>query len=293
MRSDFIQLPSFAKVNLGLWILGERDDGYHEIITILQTISLKDTIRMRRREKEIRIRTNSRDIPRDKENICYKAASVFFERSSLKEGVEIEIEKNIPVGRGLGGGSSNGTVTLIGLNILHSRPYDDEELIRLASKIGSDTPFFVRGGTAIARGRGNIIEDGPPSIPMLFLIYSPPFGISTSWAYRNLPPLTEKENIDIILRGIEEGDIEKIGRGLYNSFEKLIYSCYPELVRVREYLIKKGACGVSLSGSGSGIYGLFKDRETLILACKDFPFEGKVWVAESVSQKEYRSYFGA
>ena len=293
MRCDFIELPSFAKVNLGLWVLGEREDGYHEIVTVLQTVSLKDTIRMRRREREIRVKTDSKDIPSGKENICYKAAKVFFERSALKEGVEIEIKKVIPVGRGLGGGSSNGTVTLMGLNILHSKPYDDDELRRLAAKIGSDTPFFVRGGTAIARGRGEIIEEGPPSIPMFFLIYSPPFGISTTWAYRNLPPLTERENVDIILRGIEEGDIEKIGRGLHNSFETLVYSRYPELKRVKEYMLEKDACGALLSGSGSGVYGLFKDKKTATLALEDFPFEGRVWVVESVSEREYRSYFGA
>ena len=256
---DYLKVPSFAKLNLGLYILEKREDGFHSIESIFQTISLKDLLYFKLGGEGIRIKSNNPNLPEGPSNLIYKAANFFKDIERKKTGIEIKIDKKIPIGAGLGGGSSNAAVTLLTLNRLFKYPKKFEELMKNAKSLGSDVPFFLKGGTALVKGRGENIK-WEKDIPRLdFLLAIPSFSISTKDAYqmwddKQKQDLTN-EDLSLILHKMQEGEKE-ILRKLRNSFEGVILREYPQLKYAMKKLNGFKPINVLLSGSGPTVYAI-------------------------------------
>jgi 4-diphosphocytidyl-2-C-methyl-D-erythritol kinase len=278
-----IRITAFAKVNLGLRILGKRDNGYHNIESVLQTVSLADEIEIETRGHSIEVSSDNPDLPVDESNLCYRAARLFLEGIGDPTGVAIHIEKRIPVGAGLGGGSSDAASVLTGLDILFSSGLDKERLREMALLIGSDVPFFLEGGTSLVGGRGERIEPVRPEPTLAYLIVYPGFSVDTKWAYGRIKSLTKNANYSnvniysFIESAAKGGPVE-----LHNDFEEVMLIEYPELSQIRELLNSHDARAVSLSGSGSSVFGIFHDGEELNGALADLSGKG-YWVQKAYS----------
>lgn len=280
---DGIRLKAYAKINLGLEVLGKRDDGYHEVQTILQTVSLHDKVTIKLQGEGIKIRSNSPWVPRNEKNIAYKAAAKLLKWSKSKYGTKITIKKNIPIGAGLGGGSSNGAAALLGLNELLGLNLSYEELEEMGRELGTDVPFFLKGGTALAYGRGDQLRFFKNSPCFWGLIVYPNFSVSTSWAYENLKlPAKSALNMEKLIDATQQDDLEEIAANLQNRFEGVIFQKYPMLKAMKKVLLTKGAEGASLCGSGSSLFGIFKDKETAERALFHFTDSGySAWIVRS------------
>lgn len=241
-----ISIRCFAKINLALDVISYRDDGFHNIKSIFQSISLFDVISIKLTRKNIIILSSSKDIPINDQNIAYKAANKFFEYTGLESGTEIGIKKNIPVFAGLGGGSSNGAAVLFGLNKITGAGLSAGELLKIALQVGSDIPFFFTGGTALVEGRGEIVKSLTPIKKIFMILVKPDINISTAWAYgkinlKNSHPDIKPDN-------------------QYNIFESAVFPVYPEIKKIKEKLIKSGATSAMMSGSGSAVFGIFDNE---------------------------------
>lgn len=256
---DRIKLLSPAKINIGLRVLRKRGDGYHDIETIFHEVKLYDEIEIEISDY-VELETNSSDVPVGFENLCLKAVRIFLESFGVHSGVKIYLKKNIPVGAGLGGGSSNSATVLKGLNILFGIGADDEHLSELGSLIGSDVPFFIKGGTAYATGRGEIIEPIDVEIPYKIVIVYPNVKVSTAWAYGNLKLRNHegKESLKkVLLENIDKPHILK--ELVTNDFEEIVFSHFPIVGEVKERFYELGSVFSLMSGSGSAVFGFFEE----------------------------------
>lgn len=255
-----IASKAYAKINIGLKIVGKREDGYHDIETTLATINLSDSITFEQTKHGISVESQGLDIPLE-DNLCYRAAERFMRKYRIAKGVRIRLIKNIPVGGGLGGGSSDAACVLRGLSRLYNVKTSDEDLMALSREIGADVPFFIKGGAAYARGRGDMLTYF--KLPrMSLIIYYPGYPISTEWAYNEHDNslLTREPTLDKIT---EEGNKKKKKRvsfDLNNDFEKVVFRKHPDLLDVKTNLVACGILCVSLSGSGSCLFALVDDR---------------------------------
>lgn len=260
---DKIRLLSPAKINIGLRVLGKRRDGYHNIETIFHEVKIFDEIEMEVSD-EVKFETNSREIPIGADNFCLKAVRIFFESFGIHSGVRIYLKKIIPIGAGLGGGSSNSAVVLKGLNILFDVGADEDLLCELGSLIGSDVPFFIKGGTAYATGRGEIIEKIQIEVPYKVVLVYPNIQISTSWAYENLKLKNHdgEENLKkIFIENIDK--LEKLRKLVENDFEELVFSHYPQVKEIKSKLYELGSVFSLMSGSGSAVFGFFSEIDEI------------------------------
>lgn len=256
-----ITLEARAKINLGLNIIGKRDDGFHDIETTLTTINLADIITFEEKGQEIEVVATGLDIPSDK-NLCYIAARLFIENFNVKKGVRINLTKNIPIGSGLGGGSSDAACVLNGLNKLYDVNIPEQSLFEISRKIGSDVPFFIRGGAAYARGKGDELKYF--KLPkMSLVIYWPGYPVLTKWAYEEYDKslLTPPSEADIIIEA-QKGKNKKAKPifELVNDFEKVVFKKHPDLLDVKTHLLATGAYVVTLSGSGSCIFVVVDEK---------------------------------
>jgi len=261
VKLDFIDLPSFAKVNLSLRVLGKREDGFHEVFTALQTVSLHDTLRFESSSNRIVLRCDDPEIPVDERNIVVRAAEKLRSRFGVDAGVTIHLEKRIPSPGGLGGGSSNAAVTLLALNRLWEIDVSRSELGAIAAELGADVPFFLYGGTAVGTGTGSTIEPvDDESFPWM-LVVTPRVDVSTAAAYSMLsvPTLTklEAESTLTNYRSRLSGVFEPV-----NDLEKTVFTAFPEIERVKNTLIELGAKTALMSGSGASVFGVFDNEET-------------------------------
>lgn len=252
-----------AKINLGLEILGRRPDGYHELRTIFQAIDFSDRVRIARTPSGLHVRC--RALPRlGRRNLAYRAAKLFFGRTGLRESAEIHVEKRIPAGGGLGGGSSDAAAVLLGCCRLYGLRPERRALASMAAALGSDVPFFLEGGTAVGRGRGELIEPlAPWPGQAVALLYLPTAGLATADVYGRVasPPLTARPRaLTILLARWREGDLARLGKALFNDLEEAAFSLRPELATVKEALLREGAAGALLSGSGSSVFGLYENE---------------------------------
>ena len=265
-----LKLNSYAKINLNLKILTKRPDGYHNIKSVVQTISLKDTVKLKKNKKII-CKTNVKNIPTDEKNLAFKAAKIFFNHTKIEAGVKIIIKKKIPTQSGLGGGSSNAAATLIGLNKLFKTNLTKAELLKLAKKIGADVPFLVSGGTALMQGFGELIKNIKPIKNCYILIIKPNFNISTKEAYLKYYIFAsnfEKNSLDFVKNlcvAIEkEKSFKEIKKFLINDFEKVLKN--ENIKKIKKEMLEKGAICCSLTGSGSAIFAIFKEKNKAKLA---------------------------
>ena len=258
MGNESINVKAQAKVNLFLEVFGKRYDGYHEIETIMQEIDLADDIVIEEKEKGIELTCTNPRIPAGKDNIVWKAAELTQRETGINRGAKIHLTKRIPMGAGLGGGSSDAAATLKGLNRLWKGGLNEDELMRLAFALGSDVPFFIKGNTAICRGRGEIVTPVPVNTYFSYVLLYPDIEISTASIYQNLKiDLTKAvKDVRFLLETLKDGNPENVGKLLYNRLEEVALQLYPDLRLIKEALRAYNFCGLLLSGSGSVIYGL-------------------------------------
>lgn len=264
-----LRLRAPAKINVGLHVKGLRPDGYHEIWSILQEINLTDEIHLEDApDFSLTVTGSFAQLPLGEENLCLKAARLFRSEFNLHKGAAIELNKKIPIGAGLGGGSSDAAAVMKGLNTIWGLGLSEPSLLQLTAKIGSDVPFFILGECCIATGRGDELVKTNPIVQDPMVLVCPEEHISTSWAYKNIGnyPLTSNlENVNF-KDSLSGGLRDSVTRALLsNDFESLVFSTFPALAEVKRFLLDSGAYYASLSGSGSSIYGVF---ESLKLAKK-------------------------
>ena len=281
-----VRIESPAKVNLFLEVLEKRKDGYHNVETILETVDLCDDIILKETKEGIEIESDFPSLPLGRENLAYQAAFLLKKRLGIEKGIQITINKRIPLASGLGGGSSNGASVLLGLNKLWDLNLSYEELLGLAREIGADVPFFLRKGRALGRGRGDELQLLPPGPALYFVLVSPDFKVSTEWVYENLKNLTkEKQSIKMILSALKSGDIGKVANSIYNRLEEAVIPRHPQIAKIKKRLLELGACGALMSGSGSSVFGLVEDgkraKEIYDKIKKDFR---KIFLLKSFKQ---------
>ena len=261
---------AYAKINLGLRILRKRPDGYHDIETVFRQVNNHDEIRLTATDDEIVVEANSPHVPTDMNNLCIRAAHLLRDITGVQKGVRIQLTKNIPVGAGLGGGSSDAAATLKGLVKLWNLALRPHELKRIALNLGSDVSFFLEGGSALATGRGEVLEHFVLELPYWILVVTPQIQISTSWAYASVSlPDPPAGNLKSLVADVVRSPSKFTGQ-LKNDFEALVFATYPEVVSIKEMLIQEGARLALMSGSGSSVYGLFSDEEAANMAALKF-----------------------
>lgn len=285
------RVSAFAKLNLDLRVLYKRPDGYHELRSIFQTISLRDRIRIRlrrSRKTEIAMAGNV-DIP---DNLIVKAARLCLAEMGLSAAVDFELEKRIPMGAGLGGGSSDAAAVLMALPALARKPVAMERLMHLAAQIGSDVPFFLLGGTAAVLGRGDELYPLPDLRSRHVLLVSPDIHVSTADAYRALSAELTPESAKSKLAGLQaklwSGEM---GRPV-NDFEPVVFRQFPRLKAIRNQLLRAGASTALMTGSGSSVFGIFENHAQLESARAMFPND-RVFRLHFVTRAQYRSTLAA
>ena len=268
-----IRVDCPAKINLFLEILGKRDDGYHEVTTVMQTIELYDRLFFRAKKTGIDIYCSDDSVPTDERNLVFQTAQLLIDETGVKRGVSVEIKKIIPVASGLGGASSNAAGTFIALNKLWDLGLSKEKLLNLSGKIGSDIAFFIylakddysafSGGTLLGKGKGNEMTDISSFPDSWLILIAPPLAVSTKWAYENLHlELTEeKKDSKMIVDALASGDLNLLSKLLFNRFEEVIVPKYPAVGEIKKELLNDGAIGALMSGSGPVVFGLFRDGE--------------------------------
>lgn len=258
---DALTLPSPAKINLFLEVLAKREDGYHEIRSIFQLIDLCDQVALTRKEEGIAVRVEGEAAPSGRENLAYQAAELLFEEMGIEGGVEIRIEKRIPIGGGLGGGSSNAAATLWGVNLLFGLRLSPEALMDLGARLGADVPFFFTGGLAFASGRGEALQPLPPLPARWVVVANPGVSISTAWVYRTLSvPLTDEALALTIKNFLLHGEGEKALSLSFNRLEEVVLPRHPEVARLKGLLASWGAKPALMTGSGSSVFGMVPER---------------------------------
>ena len=253
-----------AKINLTLDVLGKRPDGYHEVEMVMQTVDLSDHLTFSETERdEIVLSCTAPYIPLDQRNLVYQAAFLVKETYGVKQGIHIHIDKRIPVAAGLAGGSSDAAATLRGLNRVWNLGQTLDHLAELGAKIGSDVPFCIYGGTSIARGRGEQIEHLPKVAPTWVVLVKPPIAVSTADVYGRLRlnEVQQHPDTQAMVAALQTGDVREISARLGNVLESVTFKMHPEVERLKQQLLKFGAQGALMSGSGPTVFALV-DRET-------------------------------
>jgi 4-diphosphocytidyl-2-C-methyl-D-erythritol kinase len=261
---DTVTLKALAKINLGLDVLGRRDNGYHDVRMVMQTIYLYDNVTLTRtEEKGIQVETNLYYLPVDENNIAYKAAKMLMEEFDIQEGVHILLEKHIPVAAGLAGGSANAAAVLVGMNRLFHLGIDQKGLMERGVLLGADVPYCVMRGTVLAEGIGEILSPLPPLPRCYVLVAKPNISVSTKTVYEKLDAceITEHPHIDGILEGLEEADIQKVASSMGNVLEQVTIQDYPVIDDIKKAMMQQGALNAMMSGSGPTVFGIFEDRK--------------------------------
>jgi 4-diphosphocytidyl-2-C-methyl-D-erythritol kinase len=257
-----VTLISPSKVNLFLEVLGRRDDGYHEICSIVALTELCDTIILERRTCGITISVRDPRVPSGPDNLCHRAADLLLRHSGVHGGVSIRIEKHIPVAGGMGGGSSNAAATLWGLNLLYDLGWPREELTHLGSELGSDVPLFFCRGAAFIRGRGERVEELAALTPRWLVIANPGIEVSTASVYRRLRlPLTSEKAGFTMRDLVDTGQEEAALAHCFNRLEDVVLEAYPLVASLKQRLALLGASPVLVSGSGPTVFGIMREAD--------------------------------
>lgn len=261
---DTVTLKALAKINLGLDVLGRRDNSYHDVRMVMQTIYLYDNVTLTKtQERGIQLETNLFYLPVDENNIAYKAARMLMDEFEIQEGVHIVLDKRIPVAAGMAGGSSNAAAVLVGMNRLFSLGLTQEQLMERGVSLGADVPYCVMRGTVLAEGIGEILSPLPPLPKCYILIAKPGISVSTKVVYEKLDaqPITEHPDIDAILEGLEQQDIQKIASSMGNVLERVTIEDYPIIETIKCAMKEAGALNAMMSGSGPTVFGIFTDKK--------------------------------
>lgn len=294
MLDAALTLPSYAKINWTLYVLGRRPDNYHELHTIFQTVTLHDRLRFQlRTDGCVRIRCDAPDIPVDETNLIHRAAIALKERYGIGKGATIDLEKHIPAGGGLGGGSSNAAIALVGLAHIWGIEATASELARVGARLGADVPFFFTGGTAEGTGLGTRILPLADVGDLHLVIVTPAVKVLTGEAYKALSaPALTKQSGDIILSSSRaDAQIpDSVPYHLYNDFERVVLRLEPEIARAKNALIVAGARATLLAGSGSSVFGIFDNSEAQERAARRLRAEKgwRVFLCGALRRAEYQ-----
>ena len=272
-----MRLRAMAKINLGLDVLRKREDGYHEVRMIMQTIQMYDLLDIRKKEEPgISLSTNLPYVPSDERNLVYKAAKLLMDEFDIKEGLSMKLTKFIPVAAGMAGGSSDAAAAFVGVNRLFRLGLSEEELMKRAVQVGADVPYCVMRGTALAEGIGEKLTRLPEVPKCYVLIGKPGINVSTKTAYENLnlAGIGKHPDIDGLIRDIECGDLYAMASKMENVFEPGIIRQYPVIGNIKELMEEKGALKAMMSGSGPTVFGIFDNRDKMAAAARSLRKSG-------------------
>lgn len=256
-----ITRKAYAKVNIGLDVVGKRPDGYHEVRMIMQTVSIHDTLAFEKAGRDVTLTIDGCDLPTDDNNLIVKAAKLFMNTYGIEEGVRISLAKRIPVAAGMAGGSTDAAAVFLGLRDLFSVKVTDEELMKLSVKIGADVPYCIMGGTALAEGIGEKLTRLKDIPEAWLLIAKPDIDVSTAFVYGNLKlnTVSKHPDIDTQLKAIEVSDIYTLCGKMGNVLETVTVPAYPVIDTIKQYMKEAGALNALMSGSGPTVFGVFDD----------------------------------
>jgi 4-diphosphocytidyl-2-C-methyl-D-erythritol kinase len=268
-----ITVKAYAKINLGLDVIRKREDGYHDVCMIMQSLELHDTIIINKSStNEIAISTNLSYLPVDKGNLVYKAAALFFENISSRDGVTIKLNKKIPVAAGLAGGSSDAAATLKGLNSLYQAGLSMEQLMKLGVKIGADVPYCIMLGTALSEGIGEVLTPLSPIPDCFILLVKPNISVSTKYVYENLKLNTSVMHPDIaaMKKALSEGNLSALTGKMDNILQTVTVKDYPVIADIKKKMLEFGAASSLMSGSGPTVFGIYKSIASVERAASYF-----------------------
>lgn len=260
---DRIELRSHAKINLGLDVIGRRENGYHDVRMIMQTVFLYDIVQMEKTKEEgIHLTTNLFYLPSDKNNLAYRAAEMLMTEFQLPGGIRIDLNKRIPVSAGLAGGSSNAAAVLVGMNIMYELGLSEKELMERGVKLGADVPYCIMRGTVLAEGIGEILTPLPSFPKCYVLLAKPSVNVSTQKVYESLDALEEitHPNIDGILDGLENQSLTDVVANMGNVLEQVTIAKYPVIDKIKTVMIENGALNAMMSGSGPTVFGIYESK---------------------------------
>ncbi len=266
-----IDLKAYGKINLALDVLKKREDGYHEVRMIMQTVDLFDRLTLEDRDEPgISLKTNLSFLPCDENNLCYKAASLLMDEFGVKRGVSIDLEKRIPVAAGMAGGSTDAAAVMVGVNRLFSLGLKKEELMERGVKIGADVPYCVMRGTALSEGIGEILTPLPAMVECPVVIAKPPVSVSTKFVYGSLKAdeITDHPKVDDMIEAIKAHDLRGVAGTMANVLESVTIPEYPVIGQIKEFLLEHGALNSLMSGSGPTVFALFEDEATARMAAE-------------------------
>lgn len=262
---DRLELKALGKINLGLDVLGRRENGYHDVRMVMQTVYLYDRIIMKKsRTPGIRLETNLYYLPVNENNLAYQAAQMLMDEFHIEEGVSIQLDKHIPVAAGMAGGSSNAAAVLFGMNRMFSLGLSQKELMERGVKLGADVPYCIMRGTVLAEGIGEILTPLSPMPKCYVLIAKPAVSVSTKMVYEKLDSheIEDHPDIDGILAGLKAGDLKKVAGSMGNVLERVTVDAYPVIDQIKKTMIKEGALNAMMSGSGPTVFGIFEEKAT-------------------------------
>lgn len=256
-----MKIKAYAKVNISLDVVGKREDGYHLLEMIMQSIDLYDEIKIDKKKSDITIKCNKQYVPTDERNLAYKAAKLFMEEYNINSGVEINIKKNIPVCAGLAGGSTDGAAVLKILNKIFDVDASEEELMKLGLRLGADVPYCIKGGTALCKGIGEDVTELPSFKDKILVLVKPPFGVSTKGVYQefNLSKVRSHPNTELLINAIEDDDLKLVCSNMKNLLENVTLKKHKVLINIKEEMKGFGAVGSMMSGSGPTVFAFFDD----------------------------------
>ena len=263
-----IQMKALAKVNLGLDVIRRREDGYHEVKMIMQTVRLYDRIILEKTQQGISMETNLSFLPVNEQNIAYRAAKMLMDEFHIQSGLHIKIDKHIPVAAGMAGGSTDGAAVLYGVNKIFELGLTKRQLMERGVKLGADVPYCIMRGTVLSEGIGEILTPVPSLPDCHILIAKPPVSVSTKHVYENLKldKIEKHPDIDGMVEALRMEELHGVTQRMENVLETVTIPEHPEIQQIKDLMIKEGALNALMSGSGPTVFGIFDDREKGIRA---------------------------
>lgn len=289
---NYITMKAYAKINLGLDVLRKREDGYHDVSMIMQSINLYDTLSIKRyKNGALKVRTNLPYLPNDRRNLVYKAAALFSKTMKIDAGIRIVLEKNIPVAAGLAGGSSDAATVLLGLNKMFNAGLSTSELMQLGVQLGADVPYCILLGTALSEGIGELLTPLKPIPDCAILLVKPDISVSTKYVYEGLKLNSSIIHPDIkgMLNAIEEGNLLLLTSLMDNILQTVTARDYPVIEEIKEKMKEKGALTSLMSGSGPTVFGIFNNKEAAKAAYRYFTDSNNEWMVKLTTPYQPRN----
>ena len=255
---------AYAKINLGLDVIGVLENGYHEVKMVMQTVGIHDVLTLQKIPTGIVVTTDNGELPTDENNLIYKSAKLMIEKYDIQEGVRIHLDKNIPIAAGMAGGSTDAAATFIGMNELFELGATEAELRQLGVKVGADVPYCIMGGTALAEGIGEKLTRLPSPPDCYLLIAKPDINVSTKYVYEHLDAegVEKHPDIDGMIEALQQENLDGVIARLGNVLESVTVKKYPIIEEIKQNMLENGAEGSLMSGSGPTVFGIFRDKET-------------------------------